>query len=967
MALILLLMGSVCISCKDSTPTDQPSIKLRDHQEFEIKHSVDSLLVVLDSTSKAKKFQEAKELIKHIAAAIPKDTSASENTIMGWYYDTLDMVQSDDELWRETYTSFAKSYANRKAPDSILLMEMNFNAADAVSQSGHYAMAQNFYLKNAKQIYSQINKEILSEEDLQYLKSGRIAVLNLEFRLHDILENFDGFTNELAHIKSSIELHPETQFIKSQSFDLITKIFQKELLSGKLREADLSLKMMENLQDKNNFSDQITYKYSQLKLHAANNNLALALAELDNMISIYNNYESEVNTVDHRVATNYVQIAHEKIYDLTQQVDANNMHLEDLLSKAQYYSQKYPETSISNTNGILQRRVNRYIDLGKLAKADSLLVAYKKNAKLWNDLNHLENIKVLEQKLNLSKKDLQGAIHSIKPWLTADSTSLVINDLNKVKRILKVVQHFQESPFHEQTANAHRQLLNNAITVINDYRAFKIPENHELQLIAEIKSSLLTLMAESKVPWTHDEKLTSLLNLEKLITKQVDFKRFLRHNFNTENWEHRLAEIRELEVRRNFLLEKQFNSSDGQQKISDSLASVNLKLLNSKKVLKKIFPDYTNLFETTNVFNQMDEDTDILRIYQTDSLSYAAIMNHDKLLIYSLGKTSLLRNDIHQIRNQISLNSSFEINQFELLNRLKQIVDSNFKSSKYLSIIPDGMFASLPFDLVTSKPFVSKSLIGEFSTKKQHDQLNTIAFSPSYTGETPLALRTRIRSGAYALPFAQEEALEISKLFDADYFEGGQATKQNFLQLAPKYNMHHLAMHAIVDSEKDNKALLVFNGDENEGLLNIEEVYGLNLDSELVTLSACNTAMGKKDPIEGSMSLSRAFQYAGARSTLTSLWRVPDRETSQIMKSFYNHLKNGERKDVALKMAKTEYLDSQIEEQFKQPYYWAGFVLTGDPSPVVDDGTHWVLILIGLSVLVGIILLVALSRKRKKS
>ena len=94
--------------------------------------------------------------------------------------------------------------------------------------------------------------------------------------------------------------------------------------------------------------------------------------------------------------------------------------------------------------------------------------------------------------------------------------------------------------------------------------------------------------------------------------------------------------------------------------------------------------------------------------------------------------------------------------------------------------------------------------------------------------------------------------------------------------------------------------------------------------------------------------MARAFTYTGVPSTIMSLWKVPDKETSIIMTSFYNYLKQGETKDKALQLAKLDYLNNTDDVALKHPYYWSGFVVTGDTIAVKNEGniSYWWLILL---------------------
>ena len=104
-------------------------------------------------------------------------------------------------------------------------------------------------------------------------------------------------------------------------------------------------------------------------------------------------------------------------------------------------------------------------------------------------------------------------------------------------------------------------------------------------------------------------------------------------------------------------------------------------------------------------------------------------------------------------------------------------------------------------------------------------------------------------------------------------------------------------------------------------------------------LSACNTGTGTIVNGEGIMSLSRALTFSGTRSAVVSLWQVPDKETSEIMISFYENLKDGQSKDEALANAKRDFIENNPMKN--HPFYWAGFVVNGDVSPIVNNYFWW--------------------------
>jgi CHAT domain-containing protein len=208
------------------------------------------------------------------------------------------------------------------------------------------------------------------------------------------------------------------------------------------------------------------------------------------------------------------------------------------------------------------------------------------------------------------------------------------------------------------------------------------------------------------------------------------------------------------------------------------------------------------------------------------------------------------------------------------------------------------------------------------------------------------------------LPNAAVEAERISKLFPAGQskvFLGAQATEEQAKtnELLSQYRYLHFAVHGLIDEEQPQFSSLVLslpkNTGENkiqsvtdqnpkseiqnpksqeDGLLQTPEIYNLRLRADLVTLSACETGLGKEMRGEGIIGLTRAFFYAGTPSVLVSLWKVNDASTADLMTSFYEQLgkNNGRSKAAALRQAQLKLI---AENKYSHPYYWAPFVIQG--------------------------------------
>lgn len=184
-------------------------------------------------------------------------------------------------------------------------------------------------------------------------------------------------------------------------------------------------------------------------------------------------------------------------------------------------------------------------------------------------------------------------------------------------------------------------------------------------------------------------------------------------------------------------------------------------------------------------------------------------------------------------------------------------------------------------------------------------------------------------------PLSDQDVNAVSQIMKpANIFIDDEATEDRFKQEAKHYRNVYLSTHAIVDEDQPMYSLVAFAQDDDsdeDGFLHTYEVFNQPLSADLVTLSACETGLGKLSRGEGFIGLTRAFLYAGARSVLVSMWSV-DESTALLMQHFYKNLKNGKPKTEALRQAKLTLLKtSEHGMSFSHPFLWAPFVLVGQP------------------------------------
>jgi len=224
------------------------------------------------------------------------------------------------------------------------------------------------------------------------------------------------------------------------------------------------------------------------------------------------------------------------------------------------------------------------------------------------------------------------------------------------------------------------------------------------------------------------------------------------------------------------------------------------------------------------------------------------------------------------------------------------------------------------------------------------DPLYELVDSSVELAEAPAdALQGRLQ----ALPWSRTEVLALAAVWGdrASVALGAEATEER-VKLATDARVLHIAAHGLIEPIAPLDSAIALTPPApgctscDNGLLQAWEILEqVRLDADLVSLSACRTALGEELAGEGMVGLTRAFQYAGARTVLASLWSVADASTAELMARFYAHLKAGQSKDEALRDAQVELLTGPIrslgsaeplELDASHPFHWAAFELFGD-------------------------------------
>ena len=273
-------------------------------------------------------------------------------------------------------------------------------------------------------------------------------------------------------------------------------------------------------------------------------------------------------------------------------------------------------------------------------------------------------------------------------------------------------------------------------------------------------------------------------------------------------------------------------------------------------------------------------------------------------------------------------------------------------------IVPHGVLHYIPFEvlpagdrLIVERHAVSYAPSLNALVQLRRAPASTAPFRVLAVGNPSIAPDARMAASAAAvtrdgpletlallapLPFAEQELHSIGRTFpDRTRILSGASARESDLRSPglARYPVIHFATHGLVsDAHPKRSGLLLAPEPGEDGLLQMDEIYGLGLQANLIVLSACQTALGKEITGEGLIGLSRAFFYAGARSVLATLWNLNDRFAAEFIARFYREMNSGSSTEEALRRAKAAYVD---HPRYAHPFYWSSMVMLGDGTPTL--------------------------------
>lgn len=399
-------------------------------------------------------------------------------------------------------------------------------------------------------------------------------------------------------------------------------------------------------------------------------------------------------------------------------------------------------------------------------------------------------------------------------------------------------------------------------------------------------------------------------------------------------------------------------------KINEAIKKQNELMLLLKKDQTKTAKETNSEFDLQKLYAKLEEDkATMVEYFFGSNYIYNFIIENKKISLHYIsledaGFTSLMEFiRLFNNPNTIADNPQNYNRIGEQIYRMLKI--PVHKKHKNLIIIPDGILSFLPFEALITKESKTANfakmhyLLNDFNIAYNNSAsfyLNSLPFSN--TKKTVLGIFPIFEKTNFALTFSKNELESIRKNFEGQFFENNTATFSNFKNNAINYSILHLSTHAS-SGDTETPASIKFYDQE----ILYSELYNLNINPDLVVLSACETGIGKLYKAEGAMSVARGFQFAGAENLLFSLWKVNDYTTSVFMTDFYKNVKNGQSYLEANTNAKLAFLnDKSIPNAKKSPYYWSSFVYYGSVSSETNY-TNYIVYIISLLALIGLFLI----------
>jgi CHAT domain-containing protein len=325
-----------------------------------------------------------------------------------------------------------------------------------------------------------------------------------------------------------------------------------------------------------------------------------------------------------------------------------------------------------------------------------------------------------------------------------------------------------------------------------------------------------------------------------------------------------------------------------------------------------------------DIATRLSDDETLIDYYRAGDDLYALVLNGKAVKGFTLSAKGL-DEEVRSFRQAIERRDPKAGERARLLyDRLLRPLLAEIKGNT-LTISPHGVLHYLPFVALLDG---DQYLLDRFSVRLI-PSAGTLVYlktdRPTKVGKVLALGNPDLGDASLDLPNAQVEAVNVAAMFPASRaLVRGAASKSAIKELGNGFSILHFATHGKFNTDAPlSSGLYLAKGNESDNVLTVSDLYTLRWDTDLVTLSACETGLGKVASGDDVIGLTRGFLYAGARSIVASLWEVDDAATEKLMVSFYRNLEGNDKRE-ALRLAQIE-----TRKTYPHPMFWAAFQIVG--------------------------------------
>lgn len=430
---------------------------------------------------------------------------------------------------------------------------------------------------------------------------------------------------------------------------------------------------------------------------------------------------------------------------------------------------------------------------------------------------------------------------------------------------------------------------------------------------------------------------------------------------------------------------------DTRQQLQDDLNQV-LQVLNQNDRYRQVLSDIQPLSATEIQQKLLTDHQAMLEYFVGESQSYLFFLPKSGAL--QVVPLAIERDQLSAMVNQYlsGIYGPYEAGQKapkDSLDRLYFTAASNLYNllipasirpqlPQKLMVVTDDVLGYMPFGALLT---TADAPIGEY---RQYDYLGkkkifSYNYSASLWQEMLAPRRHQADNKLLSFAFSDEmgqfnnQEKDLIKALGSSFIKSitdAADIKNRLEKIARRYSYLHFATHGVLSDIDPNQSFLRLVADDSNHQgqnLYLYDIYGMTLNADMVFISACDAGIGRLARGEGIMSLARGFSYAGAGSIITSLWKINQSTSNELVTHFYTELKKGMPKDEALYQAQKQYLDSASGAD-AAPYFWASFIPVGNMDPMKAPSTSSKrFYVLGFTLILGLVVIWGYRRRKKKT